>query len=136
MRWNPQEAIKRIAADLDRLTRKPRVMLVEDSWGDIELESSALAPFVSELMTLQTGSRAIEVLRAESFDLVFLDAAMPSMDGMTTLREIQKFKPDQKIVIVTGYADSQIVQSMLSEGALLVIEKPLKPEHLARLFKT
>lgn len=57
------------------------------------------------LFTVDTGTKALELLNQVKFDVVLTDIKMPGMDGITLFREIKKSDPRCKIVFLTGYRD-------------------------------
>jgi DNA-binding NarL/FixJ family response regulator len=87
------------------------------------------------LKVLQPG---IEVLRAIDFDqaielasrsadvdLVVLDFNMPGMGGLEGLRVMQRRHPDLPVVLLSGYATSELVREALNLGAAGFIPKDL-----------
>ncbi|MFQ5841792.1 MAG: response regulator [Thermodesulfobacteriota bacterium] len=72
------------------------------------------------------GCDAIEMLRRESFDLIFLDLKMPHMDGVNTLKMLNALDPRVEVVILTGHASLNTAISTLREGgAYDYLTKPL-----------
>ena len=63
-------------------------------------------------------------------DVVTLDITMPQLDGIATLEEMLKLKPDTKIMIVSALADEVTAIEALKRGAEQFICKPFTPEEL------
>lgn len=63
----------------------------------------------------------------QGFDLVFLDICMP-VDGPTVVKELLDLRPDTTIVMMTGYADNDLIQRAISDGARMCISKPFLPQ--------
>jgi CheY-like chemotaxis protein len=81
------------------------------------------------------GVEAIEVLKrlqAEQVrvDAVVLDMNMPKMDGAKAFAEIRALFPRMPILIVTGYAQDEMVQKVVESGANGVLVKPYDAEAL------
>ncbi len=87
------------------------------------------------------GSKAIELLGKEKFDLVITDISMPVMDGLKMMETISKEYPDQKVLVLTMIDEYRYIKQMLSLGVksfllknsskdelLLAINKSLKGE--------
>jgi DNA-binding response OmpR family regulator len=79
------------------------------------------------------GLRGLSVLRAEQPDLVITDIIMPDKEGLETIRDIRKERPDLPILAVSGggrlgNTDYLKVASML--GANQILAKPFGPSEL------
>jgi Response regulator containing CheY-like receiver, AAA-type ATPase, and DNA-binding domains len=95
----------------------------------------------SNVKDAENGMQAIEKLKAEKFDLVFLDWNMPVMQGIDVLREIRKIPAykDTPVIMVTAEAEKEKVLAAIQEGVTNYIVKPFKPatlkEKLAESWK-
>lgn len=103
--------------------RPIRILLVEDSPGDVNLTREALhqAKVANELCVVGDGVEALQYLRGEGQfqghpapDLMLLDLNLPRKDGREVLEEV-KTDPDLKhipvIVLTTSSDESDILQS-------------------------
>ena len=83
-----------------------------------------------------SGKQAIEILKTESFDVVFTDLKMVDIGGMEVLQTIQNKYPDTIVVIITGYATIASAVETMRYGAFDYLPKPFTPtEILAVLDK-
>jgi two-component system, NtrC family, nitrogen regulation response regulator NtrX len=73
----------------------------------------------------ENGKDGLELLRSNSFDLVFSDIKMPLMDGMEVLTAIQMDKIDVPIVMISGHGNVETAVQAIKQGAFDFIEKPL-----------
>ncbi|MFM8241242.1 MAG: sigma-54-dependent transcriptional regulator [Crocinitomicaceae bacterium] len=73
----------------------------------------------------ENGKDGLELLRSNSFDLVFSDIKMPLMDGMEVLTAIQTEKIDVPIVMISGHGNVETAVQAIKQGAFDFIEKPL-----------
>jgi DNA-binding NtrC family response regulator len=64
-------------------------------------------------------------------DLVATDYLMPTMNGIDLLKEIRRSYPTLPVIIMTGYADKNMVIEALRNRCNSVIEKPFAPDELA-----
>ncbi len=78
--------------------------------------------------TVGTGADALRVLADESPDLVFLDIWMPGRDGLETLEEIKRVRPDSTVIMISGHATIETAVKATRLGAYDFIEKPLSLE--------
>lgn len=68
---------------------------------------------------------ALETLDSNEIDLIVTDMRMPVMDGCELLKLVREKHPSIKRVVLSGYADENLVNSSLSEGlAEFYIFKP------------
>ncbi len=73
----------------------------------------------------ENGKDGLELLRSNSFDLVFSDIKMPLMDGMEVLTAIQMEKIDVPIVMISGHGNVETAVQAIKQGAFDFIKKPL-----------
>jgi CheY-like chemotaxis protein len=68
---------------------------------------------------------ALDYLQTQAVDLLLLDMIMsPGMDGLDTYRAALNRHPDQKALVVSGFAETECVQETLRLGAAGFIRKP------------
>jgi len=79
------------------------------------------------LSGLEGTSKAV----SEHWEVVLLDLLMPDLPGMDALARIHAEKPDQAVIIITGYATIQTSIEAIKRGAFDYIPKPFTPEELA-----
>ncbi|HYK89893.1 MAG TPA: sigma-54 dependent transcriptional regulator [Acidobacteriota bacterium] len=78
-----------------------------------------------------SGVEGIERAKRQNWDLILLDLIMPDLPGMEALAQIHAERPDQTVVIITGYATIQTSIEAIKQGAFDYIPKPFTPEELA-----
>jgi CheY-like chemotaxis protein len=101
------------------------ILLVDDD----ELVRVTLKEFLTilglQVIEARNGREGIEKAIETEFHILIADYKMPDMTGIEMIREIQKFKRDFKILILTGYAD-EITKDMIEElGIVSVLQKPI-----------
>ncbi len=77
-----------------------------------------------------SGEKAIELIKAQPFDVVVLDVKMPGLDGIETLREIKKYKPLIEVILLTGHASMESGIEGMKLGAYDFVMKPANLEEL------
>src|SRR5881397_1509927 len=75
-----------------------------------------------------TGDDAVALLADELPDLIFLDIWMPGRDGLDTLAEIKRLRPDATVVMISGHGTIETAVKATRLGAYDFIEKPLSLE--------
>ena len=77
-----------------------------------------------------SGADALKMVADETPDLVFLDIWMPRMDGLETLAELKRLRPDATVVVISGHGTIETAIKATRLGAWDFIEKPLSLEKM------
>jgi two-component system nitrogen regulation response regulator NtrX len=72
-----------------------------------------------------SGTEAVGVVGDEAPDVVFLDIWMPGLDGLETLAQIKRVRPEIPVVMISGHATIETAVKATRLGAYDFIEKPL-----------
>lgn len=83
-----------------------------------------------ETASAEGGDPAMELLARESFDLVYLDMAMPGRDGIEVLKDIRLHYPRQVVVILTGQGTIEKAVEAVKLGAFDFLEKDCGKEKI------
>jgi two-component system nitrogen regulation response regulator NtrX len=78
--------------------------------------------------TAGAGEDAVRLVADEVPDLVFLDIWMPGMDGLDTLAELRRARPEAPVIMISGHATIETAVKATRLGAYDFIEKPLSLE--------
>ncbi|MBW2513612.1 MAG: response regulator, partial [Deltaproteobacteria bacterium] len=114
----------------DKHHAKPTLLLIDDE--DRFRQALARQLEVRGFMVLDVGNGedAIKIVRHKNPEVVILDQKMPGMDGIQTLKEIKKIRPEVQVIMHTGHG---CIESARITGKLDVfryIEKPCALEDL------
>jgi DNA-binding NtrC family response regulator len=113
-----------------------RVLVVDDESSMLVTLAANLELEGMEIVTAASGALALELVKAQRFDLVLSDIRMPGMNGVELFRHIRKLDPDLPVVLMTAFAMESLVHEALTEGAFTVLPKPFRIEHvLATLLR-
>src|SRR6185437_6008550 len=82
-----------------------------------------------------TGDETISLVREQAFDVVLLDIAMPDKNGIDTLRIIKQVRPEQGVLILSGYPESQYAINLLRAGANGYLNKDCEPDEIVRAIR-
>ncbi|MEO7177795.1 MAG: PAS domain-containing protein [Allosphingosinicella sp.] len=107
-----------------------RVLIVDDDDDVRAFLADSLEGFGCSVMAAASGDRALETLRESRPDLALIDYAMPGMNGAEVARAARDLHPGLPIVFVTGYAESEQLESALG-GNVPVLRKPFTLAELA-----
>jgi CheY-like chemotaxis protein len=76
-------------------------------------------------VTMATNGReGLQAFRSGTFNLVLTDRAMPEMNGDQLAIEIKKLKPNQPVILLTGFGDLMSGAGEKPAGVDLVVSKP------------
>ena len=101
------------------------ILVVDDEVNIGNLLRDALVRHGHRVVTFTDGQHAIEEARRRSFDMVFLDILMPGMSGTQALRALRRLLPKAIFIMITGCAESDLVEEPLDSGAFMCLSKPL-----------
>jgi len=86
--------------------------------------------------TAASGREALEKARAREYAIHFIDLKMPpGPDGIETMIELRRFRPDASVIIITAYATVDTAITAMKEGAQEYIVKPCNPEEISLLVQ-
>lgn len=110
---------------------KKCILAVDDSAIILTRISNTLSKDY-EVVTVNSGMRALRYLKEEKPDLILMDIKMAQMDGIETLREIRKMedREDIPVIMLTGVEDSSFVMEGFKLGISDYILKPFTPKDL------
>ena len=115
------------------LMKRPRVLVVDDQKSARITMRGLIEDLGAQVQTAEDGYQAIHGARKGSFDLAFIDIEMPGINGIQTLRELMKLRPEMVAAMVTGYGEARLVKEALDEGAVAVLLKPFDPKEVSHL---
>jgi two-component system chemotaxis response regulator CheY len=117
----------------------PRVLVVDDALFMRKMLLDILTKEGFEIAgEADNGKDAIDKYKELKPDLVTMDIVMPQMeeiDGIAAVREIIKFDPEAKIVMVSAMGQHALVVEAIQAGAKDFIVKPFQPSRVAEAVK-
>lgn len=106
-----------------------KALIVDDNEINLMVEQALLEPFGMDVSTAISGKIAIEMLKNETFDIIFMDHFMPEMDGVETMKVIRTLEgnPNQHapIIALTADAVEGVKEEMIKEGMDDFLSKPI-----------
>ena len=75
-----------------------------------------------------SGELALARLQEDTPDIIFLDIWMPGIDGLDTLAEMKRLRPETAVVMISGHGTIETAVKATKLGAYDFIEKPLSLE--------
>lgn len=127
-----KDAIKSIEVESDRTIPALRVLVIDDHPGIREIVSAYLAEDRHVVETAANATEALEKFRAGNFDLVITDRAMPEVNGDQLAASIKELRPQEPIIMLTGFADVINASGGPSRHVDLVVSKPARLDDLRK----
>lgn len=95
------------------------ILVVDDEDAIREITRTSLEAYGYRVLTASDGIEAIALYAQHKHEirLVLLDMMMPSMDGPTTIRTLQKINPEVKIIAVSGLVSNNKITELLGKGS-------------------
>lgn len=112
-------------------SRKKCILAVDDAAFILSRITDALGKHY-DMVTVNSGARALKYLDRNKPDLILLDIRMPIRDGFEILREIRSMedRADIPVIMLTAMEDKQSVMKGIELGVCDYILKPFTPDDL------
>jgi DNA-binding response OmpR family regulator len=105
-----------------------KILVIDDDSGVREVMARALARDGHEVVTAADGNEGLSVARREPPDLVITDIFMPEREGLDTIMELRKWRPDLRIIAISGgghFASGDYLRVARDMGAAVTLNKPI-----------
>ena len=132
-------AAEAAVADGSRGSYDMDVLVVEDNPVNQLVIQGYLQTLGFSVETADDGHSALERIRDQAFDLVFMDVRLPVMDGLETTRQIRADEDEGRhlpIVALTANAFAEDREACLEAGMDLHLRKPMQLEDLLGAIET
>ncbi len=113
-----------------------RILIVDDNDMNLEVIESLLEDTKMKVTTAESGRECLEILRKDSFDVIFLDQMMPGMSGIRTLEEMKKehLADDVPVIALTADAIVGARETYIREGFTDYLTKPVMYQDLEEIL--
>jgi two-component system nitrogen regulation response regulator NtrX len=114
---------------------KDKILVIDDEAGIRSSLKGILEDEGYAVETTDTGEKALDLLRGENFDLIFLDIWLPEMNGIDVLEKIKEYEEDNQVVMISGHGSIGTAVKATKLGAYDFLEKPLTLEKVVLTVK-
>ena len=113
-----------------------KILVIDDVASQRDISCKMLEIFGYKTKAVSSGEEAVEYLKENTVDLILLDMIMdPGINGRETYERIIKIHPNQKAIIVSGFAETDDVKEALKLGVGKYIKKPFTIEKIGLAVK-
>jgi len=104
---------------------KGKILVVDDEASVRELFSGVFVEEDYEVVAAEDGNQALDILKTDDIDVIFLDLKLFGMNGIDLCRQIRETKPVSMIFAITGWAPLFEIEECREAGFDDYFEKPL-----------
>src|SRR5579872_1554246 len=109
---------------------KAHLLIVDDEANTLASLSRAFRLAGHEATVCDSAAKALELAKAQTFDLIFSDVVMPGKDGLSLLEDLKKQGVTSPVVMMSGQAHIEMAVRATRLGAIDFLEKPISTEKL------
>jgi len=117
------------------MTERFRVLVIDDDPGIREYLKALGERQGYQVSVAADGEEALASLSHSRPDIVTLDAVLPGMDGLETLRQMKKLLPDIPVIMLSGHGQARTIVEAMRLGASDFLRKPFEVEELELAFQ-
>ncbi len=101
------------------------ILFVDDERSILSTVKEFLSFNGYKVTVIDDSLKALELTKRKAFDVVFTDLKMPGFNGMELLSAIKNFRPETKVIMVTGYATIESAVEAMKVGCYDYLQKPI-----------
>jgi DNA-binding NtrC family response regulator len=109
---------------------KAHLLIVDDEANTLASLARAFRLAGHEATVCDSAAKALELARAQQFDLIFSDVVMPGKDGLSLLEDLKSQGVTSPVVMMSGQAHIEMAVRATRLGAIDFLEKPISTDKL------
>jgi DNA-binding NtrC family response regulator len=113
--------------------KKPEVLLLDDEPIVGNRLKGSLEKIGCTVEVFQEPLKALERLTEHPFEIIVTDIMMENVNGIQVLERAQRLNPETKVIIITGFATTDLAREAMEKGAFDVLAKPFRPGDLRNI---
>ena len=106
------------------------ILVVDDELSMRELLEYLLTKEGYQVTCAESGTRAIELLREDRYDLMICDIRLGDITGLDVLRASKSKNPDTVVIMISAYVTTEVAVEAMNEGAYDYVPKPFDNDEL------
>jgi DNA-binding NtrC family response regulator len=113
-----------------KVSKHGSILLIDDDRHLVESMSDWLRELGYSVDCATNFDDAVQHINSRSYDLTLVDIRLGDRDGFDLLRYAKQKRPDQTVVLITGYGSAEVGVEALRAGAFDLLTKPLIDKEL------
>lgn len=109
-----------------------KILIAEDNKINQAVISTLMKKMKIDFELAHNGREAVDLMKAQHFDLILMDISMPILNGFEATKEIRKFNSDIPIFCLSANVFSDDKDKAIAMGMNEFLEKPIKKSELIR----
>lgn len=119
---------------MGEVKKKGHILVVDDEQIMRDSLSAWLVEDGFDVVSLDSGTKAVQAIQRTPYDVVLVDLKMPDCDGIEVLRQTKMHQPQTSVIIITAYATVDSAIQAMKAGANDYITKPFNPEEVSLII--
>lgn len=115
--------------------RKIKILWTDDEIDLLKAHIIFLKEKNYDVDTANNGSDALELVKKNNYDIIFLDENMPGLSGLETLNKIKSISPNIPIVMITKSEEENIMDEAIGSKMADYLIKPVNPKQILLSLK-
>jgi len=107
-----------------------QILVVDDEPTVCKAIEMMLKYYGHDVQTAADGAAAVALFEAGQFDLIITDYLMPEMKGDQLATHVKRCRPEQRIIMVTAFAEDFLSHGKPTGGVDFVLTKPFSLDQL------
>lgn len=116
------------------MEEKIRVLVIDDEPTVADALQVILSDRGYEVVVTLNGRDGLKQVDNQMFHLAITDLRLPDMSGFDVLDCIRKKKPGTPVIVITAYSTPEVIDRLMSNGAMDVLPKPFVPADVLNLI--
>jgi two-component system response regulator (stage 0 sporulation protein F) len=113
---------------------KNKILIVDDETNIRDLLAKFFSMEGYYPLKAQNAIEALNILKTEKPEIVFLDIKMPGLNGVEVLKITKEYNKHAHVVMISGHADESTARETLQLGAFEYICKPIDLERIKEIL--
>src|SRR5713226_9089780 len=127
---SPSRANRAAARHFESNCKMAHLLIIDDDANTLASLARAFRMAGHEATVCDSAARALDLVKAQRFDLIFSDVVMPGKDGISFLEDLKTLGLSTPTVMISGQASVEMAVRATRLGAVDFLEKPLSTDKL------
>lgn len=111
------------------------ILVADDDVSVLEFLEVMLSKEGYEVSCADDGTKAIEMLKKRTYDLILCDIRMGKLSGLDVLKKAKELHPNIVVIMISAFANTETAVEAVRLGAYDYIPKPFKVEELTQTIR-